>query len=166
MAAITPGSGGTLKASTVEGQIGELSALLNQWQTDAAKNPTGLNYITVSAPSSLRAIAIGYSFPVQAIAAVGGGFTYEAQEYLTTPGFSAGSGGTITDNTTLGYFYRLIQHAQELESPLQTGTNAIDRIGGSLNINSKLFTGTTTLLCTPSLDASTGAIVLTPDEYL
>jgi len=165
MAAITVGSGGTLKAGTVEGQIGELAVLINAWQQDAVKNPTGLSYINVTAPTNMRSLTIAYNFPVTAVAATGGGFTYQAQEFLTTPGFSSGSGGTITDNTTLGYFYRLIQHAQELEAPLQGGANSTDAIDGTLNINSKTFTGTTTLLCTPTI-SNTGAIILTPDEYL
>lgn len=162
MAAITPGTGGTLKAVTVESQIGELAILLNQWQQDTAKNPDGRNYIQVSAPSNMRSLTIGYSFPVSAVAATGGGFNYAPGEYLTSPGFSAGTGGSITDATTLGYFYRLIQMAQELESPLQPG---VDRIGGSLNINTKTFTGTTTLLVTPSV-GNDGSILLLADTYL
>lgn len=165
MAAIAVGAGGTLQSATVEGQIGELAQLIANWQKNTTLNPQEFSRITTSGGSNFESIGISYNFPLTAVPAAGGGYVYQATEFLISPPFTPGSGGTINDPGPLGYFFRLIQHAQELESPLQAGVGSIDRIGGSLNINNKTFAGTTTLFCTPSISAS-GAVVLTPVEYL
>lgn len=162
MAAITPGTGGTPKSTTVEGQLLEVALFIINAEADGVKNPGAIDYFQVDASADMSLVTIRFSIPVQAESVTGGGYVYNAPEYLANPGFSAGTGGTITDDSTVGYFKRLIEHAQEVEAPLQPTT---DRISGTLNINNKLFSGTVNLPVSSTIQAD-GTIQLTATEFL
>ncbi|NEO88522.1 MAG: hypothetical protein F6J87_30475 [Spirulina sp. SIO3F2] len=162
MVAITPGTGGTPKSPTVEGQLLEVALFIVAGEADEVKNPGGLDYFQVDASADMSLVTVRFSIPVQAESATGGGYVYNAPEYLASPGFASGTGGTITDDSTVGYFKRLVEHAQEIEAPLQPTT---DRISGTLNINNKLFTGQVNIPVTTTIQ-NDGSIQLTATEFL
>lgn len=158
MANITIGTGGTLAAPTYEGQILELAQLLEWWEQDAAINPSSLDYVTVS-HDGRGSTTIQFNIPIAA-SIVGGIPSYSAPDYLDSPPFVAGAGGTITKTAAAGYFMELVQRAQILEA---AGT--IDRIGGTININSLRFTGTITVVTAITAGVN-GVIQIQAQEYL
>jgi len=162
MASITPGSGGSLTSTTVEAQILELAIFITLGEANTSQNPSGLDYIQIDTTTDMTIASIAWSFPVAASAAVGGGHLYDGEEFLIGTTFTPGSGGTITALSTLGYWKKLIEHAQELEAPNQA-TN--DRLTGTLNINTKTFSGNATIPIAPTINSG-GTITLTAVEFL
>lgn len=162
MAGITKGTDGTLESVTVEGQLLELATWITIAEKDTVKNPQALDYITIDISGDASLATIRYDFPVVANSIAGGGYTYDANEFLTSGGFAPGTGGDITDGASLGYFKRLVEMAQELEAPLQP---TVDRISATVNINNKTFAGTIEIPLTTAIDAS-GNMLLTAQEWL
>jgi len=158
MASITVGAGGTLESPTYEGQLLELCQLLEPWEQDKTSHPTSLDYVTVTHDGAGNT-TVSFNFPITA-SIVGGLPSYAAPEYLETVPFSPGTGGTITAPTAAGYLMELIQRAQIIEA-----AGAIDRIGGSININSLRFTGTLTIATAITATAG-GALQIQAVEYL
>lgn len=159
MASITPGSGGTLKSTTYEGQILELAQLLETWESTPTNNPQSLDYVTVS-HSGGGTTAISFNIPLQT-RILSGQVDYFAAEYLTGVSFAPGSAGTLTDETAAGYFVELVQRAQILEAQ----QSAADRINGSININNLRFSGSVTVVTAIAI-ANNGAISINAVEYL
>lgn len=159
MATITPGSGGTLKSTTYEGQILELAQLLETWESTPANNPQSLDYMTVSHDGS-GVTAISFNIPLQT-RILSDQVDYFAPEYLSGVTFAPGTGGTLSDTTAAGYFVELVQRGQILEAQ----QSASDRINGSININNLRFAGSVNLLTSITI-ADDGAIAIAAVEYL
>lgn len=159
MATITPGSGGTLKSTTYEGQILELAQLLETWESTPANNPQALDYVTISHDGSGQT-GISFNIPMQT-RILSGQVDYFANDYLSGLSFAAGTGGTLADEEAAGYFVELVQRAQILEAQ-QGGP---DRINGSININSLRFSGSVTVITAIAI-APEGHVTITAVEYL
>lgn len=166
MAVITPGSGGTLKSATLEGQILEIGTLLIAAQRVADQNPQNRTYLTCDTSNDNYLWNLNYNFPVTRTAIAGGGYKIGAEEYLEGGfTFAPGSGGTFSNPTSLGYLLDLIFYGQDKEKLINSNPNQLDYISGSLSLNTDLVTGSISLPIAPTI-ATDGKITWAVVPYL
>lgn len=165
MAAVTPGTEGTIKSATVEGQLQELCMFLQLAENTAALNPNTLDNFSLNHSPDTDSFTASFSIPVEQSINSTGQVTYSASEYLTRLSFNTGSGGTFKSTTAAGYFVELVIYAQNLER--QTAKNPTGRNGimATFNSDNTLFTGSLELPVIATIEGD-GTIKYTTSEYL
>lgn len=165
MAAITPGTNGSIKSATVEGQLQELCMYLQLKERSSVNNPTEVDNFSVTHAPDTGSMSASFTIPVQQTINSGGQVTYSASDYLTGLNFVAGEDGTFKSATAAGYFVEVVIYAQNLER--QTAKNPTNRNGitGTFNSDSTLFSGVLDLPVSISIETD-GSIKYTAEEYL
>lgn len=165
MAAITPGTGGTIKSASAEGQLQELAMYLHLAEATPVNNPAGVDNISVSHSPDTGSFGATFTIPVQQQLNGAGEVIYSANDYLTGLSFNAGSGGTFKNTSAAGYFIEIIIHTQNLER--QPAKNSSNRNGvtGSFNLDNTVFSGSIDLPVEAAIQ-SDGSIKYTVQEYL
>lgn len=166
MATITPGTGGTLKSTTLEGALCEALKLLKGYEQDSTKNPANLNYVfSYNQDFVTNKIDATWSIPVQRLIDTTGGTTYKCAEYLTNVGYAAGSGGTLKSTTLANVVLEISERIQELEANPLKNTRALNQLTGSVQMDSLTFTGSFSgaIIGTPNTSGKTETTI---SEYL
>lgn len=165
MAAITPGTGGTIKSVTVEGQLQELCLYLQIAENSAISNPNQINNFSITHSPDTGSFTAAYTLPVQQSISASGQVIYSASDYLERLAFIAGNNGTFKSASAAGYFMEVVIHAQNLER--QSVKNPTNRNGitGTFNSDSTVFSGSIDLPISISIE-SDGSIKYTASEYL
>lgn len=166
MATITPGTGGTLRSTTIEGALCEALKLLKGYEQDSVKNPANLNYVfTYSQDFVTNRIDTTWSIPVQRVIDSTGGTTYRCAEYLTSVGYAAGTGGTLKSTTLANVILEISEKMQELEANPLKNTRALNQLTGSIQMDTLTFTGSFsgTITGTPNTSGKTETTIA---EYL
>lgn len=96
MAAVTPGTGGTLKSVTLENSFYEALSICRNYEFDTAKNNTNVNRITLSIDQTNRRCSGGFSFNFTITTnTTDGSANFPITDYFTNSGYAAGTGGTF-----------------------------------------------------------------------
>jgi hypothetical protein len=164
MTEITPGTDGTLKTDTAEGQLLELFTYLQLAEANAVKNPNGRNFISGTYNIDTLVFSGSFSLPVL-FTTLAGQISIGATEYLTNPGFDAGSGGTFTSDNPAQYLLEIITFLQNREADTEVNPQQINNVSGTLDTDSRLFSGTVSIPLTMTLSNS-GDAVFSAKEYL
>lgn len=99
MASITPASGGTITASTLEAFFVASIRRLQAMEKSPVYNPNNANNCTSTSSDDSSSFTATIAFPVS-ITTDGDGSAVRAVDYLTnSTGYNAGTGGTITSPT-------------------------------------------------------------------
>jgi hypothetical protein len=117
MATLTPGTGGTLKSTSLEQCFHEALCRAVLLEQDSTKNPRGLNRLTLRQDARNGQAEGSFTFEVSK-AISGGNPIFTAIEHLTS-GYSPGTGGTLKSLGLCGAILELaelIQAKQPLKS--------------------------------------------------
>lgn len=164
MATITPGTGGTIKNSTIEGQVIETITLLQLMESDSSKNSSGRNAITMSLNLNTNEFVSSFVLPVAQSFNADGSIKLAAQPYLTGVTFAAGTGGTYKSATLEAYALEVLMALQFQEQITAKNPNNRNLITGAFDSDTGLYSGAFNLPIAYALD--TGTIEITPVEYL
>jgi len=166
MAVVTPGTDGTCKSATAEGQLMEIISFLTIKQADATANPNEVTNVFGS--HDQNALVFAGTFALATTQTIGGdgSLTLAAVPYLINTGFTPGTGGTFKSTTPEAYALEVLMYLQALEQT--EGANPANRnfITGSYNSDTGLYQGSFSVPCTVALDSVTGAIEYTAAPYL
>ena len=172
MATIT--AGGTIAATTLEGAITGLLWLLEEWESDSAKNPSAQNNISTTASFDSTTLSSTINIPCNIAPDSAGKPIISAIEYLTlvSGDFSAGS-GTLKASSAAGQLIESIILAKnkELGGSSTNPTNA-SYISWGVNSNSigasgqAIFTASLSNFPLVNTRDSTGKRTLSGKEYL
>lgn len=129
MAVITPGSGATITASSIEAFFPGIIWLLQNLEADTLKNPSGANNVTSSISDDSRSLNATLTFLATVDDDASGKCLLTCLDYLTQPSgqsayWNPGSGGTITGQTiqTAGFeAARLIDKLENTAANNPTG---------------------------------------------
>lgn len=166
MAAITPGTEGTLASTTLEGIFHEALNTAILYELDTAKNPQTIRNITLSIDLANNRATGTFSFAATKAIGATGGTTFTPNEHLTSTGFTPGTGGTIKSagiNSAIVEIAELIQ-AKEADS-LKNPTATQNITGLTYDSEANNIAGTFSYAITQAIDTA-GKTVLTGKPYL
>ncbi len=164
MATITPGSSGTIKSSTIEGQVIETVTLLQLTESDTSKNSSARNAITLNLNLNTNEFVASFVLPVSQSFNTDGSIKLSAQTYLTGVTFAAGSGGTYKSTTLEAYTLEVLTALQFQEQISAKNPQGRNLISGAFDSETGLYSGALNLPITYSL--TNGSIKVDPVEYL
>jgi hypothetical protein len=159
MAVITPPSGGTTNATTIEGQIWQLA----HWADSAERLLTTASLFTLTKDSFVGKCE--FKLPsLLSFNASTGLFTMTADVY--SPGvFTPGTGGTIKATTFAQFFLDTVLYMVNWQGQQVKNPQGIRYVALSLNPVSKEWTGTVDMPYISALGTS-GGVIETATEWL
>lgn len=166
MATITPGTGGTCKSSTAEGQLQEILSYICLRQAQTANNPGGVTNVTGSHNQQTLTFAGTYRFTVNHAINGSGQLLLTAEPYLVGTNFQPGTGGTFKANTPEGYALEVLMYLQNLERNPSLNPQNRNFISGSYNSDTGRYEGSYSVPVIYSVDAGSGIINYGANPYL
>jgi hypothetical protein len=164
MATITPGNGGTIQQTTIEGQVIEAITLLQLRESESANNPNNRNAITLSINTNTREFVASFVIPVGQSFNTDGSIRISATPYLTGVTFAAGTAGTYKSITLEAYTLEVLMALQAHELLPAKNPQSRNLISGAYDSETALYSGALNLPITYALD--NGIIEISPVEYL
>lgn len=165
MAAIAPGSGGSLKSTTAESALVESILFLKQCERDSAKNPNGTQAVNYAITDSGQTFSGDFSISATQTLTGTGSLAIAANPYLTSTGFTAGSGGTFKSTTIESTVLEVLMYLQFLEADATKNTNGRNFVTGTYNSDTRIYRGTFSLPVAVAIGPN-GEAIVTANEYL
>lgn len=166
MAVITPGSGGTCKSTTAEGQLHEVLTFIALKQANTTTNPEGAINV-IGAHNQRDLVFTGtYRFSVIQTIGSGGAIVLTADSYLAGPNFYPGTGGTFSGNTPEKYALEVLMYLQLRESNEALNPQNRNFISGTYNSDSQTYQGAFTVPVSLSIAPDSGAVLYEAVPYL
>lgn len=166
MTTITPGTGGTIKSTTLENAFHEALTLCIGYERDTAKNPSNLRNITLSINLADNKATGTFSFGLTKEISATGSITHTTAEYLTNTAFASGTGGTIVSNTIASAILEIAERIQTLEANSLKNPTAIQQITGITYDSEQLSVSGTFDYAVVSIVDATGKTVISAKPYL
>lgn len=166
MATVTPGTGGTIKSTTAEGQLHEIISFISQKQASISTNPS--EAINVSANHDQQALLFSgtYQFSVSQTIGANGALTLTVNSYLVGTAFQVGTSGTFKSNSPEGYALEVLMYLQNRELNASFNPNNRNYITGSYNSDTGLYQGSFSIPVILGIDAVSGVVNYGANPYL
>ncbi|MFQ4134759.1 hypothetical protein PGN35_000395 [Nodosilinea sp. PGN35] len=166
MATVTPGTGGTIKSTTAEGQAHEILTFLGIKQRNLTTNPGEIAKVTGQHDQQALIYSGTYEFSVTQSISASGSLTLEAVPYLVGTGFQVGTGGTFKGNSPEKYALEVLMYLQSLElNPVLNPQNR-NLITGTYNSDTGLYQGSFSIPVILAIDAASGVVNYGANPYL
>lgn len=152
MTNITAGSGGTIGATTLEGQFLQL---IEYFQTLEAAAGNTTNFFAGTYDSDTLIFTGNFQVPVKFSDAVNLNFIGDPDTgSFPTGTFSAGNGGTFTEPLAINYFLQVIYRLMTTQNDFAKNPQKTQNVSASINLNRSLLSGNFTVPYTKSATAS------------
>jgi hypothetical protein len=166
MASISPGTDGTFKATTAEGRALEVLTFTQLQEQAAASNPSNRNAVIASIDLDDRELSGTFAIPAEQSFAYDGALLITATPYLENVFISVGMDEPTFKSTTLErYLLEVLMYLQWLEGQAEKNPQNANRITGSFNSDTRLYSGTFRLPLGVAI-ASDGKLTIQATEYL
>ncbi|AFZ22366.1 hypothetical protein [Allocoleopsis franciscana] len=157
MATLTPGTGGTLKSTTLENGFHEALSRVALAEQDITKDTQVLTRVTMSNDVRASRITGTFTFALTKETTSAGSTSFIVADHLTNSGYAAGTGGTIKSATLPAAIVEIAEALQSKEQITSKNSSNINTITG-LTYDSE------TLLVSGSFDYSTVATMSASGE--
>jgi hypothetical protein len=164
MTVVTPGTNGTLKKATAEGQLLELITFLQLAEANTAKNPNARNFVSGTFNIDSLVFSGSFNFPV-ITTVLAGQISVGASEYLNNHGFTAGTGGTFISDNPAQHLLEIATFLQNREADTLFNPQGLNNISTTIDGDSGIFSGTISLNLEMLLTAE-GKTEFSAKEYL
>lgn len=166
MATITPGVGGTLLSTTLEGAFHEALNTCILYELDTVKNTNNTRNITLSVDLANNRASGTFAFAATKVIGQTGGTTFTPTEYLSTTGFVPGTGGTIKSAGIASAIVEIAELIQFKEGDsLKNPTSTQSITGLTYDSEANSIAGTFSYTIAQSLNSS-GQTLVTGKTYL
>ena len=161
MATVTAGTGGTVNATTIEGQLWQLTHLIN-----SAEKGLAAQRFNISKSDDLI-LEGDFTIPGQVVYTPSTGvFSNSASPYLPTLTFNPGSPvGTIKATTLSQYFIDVVNYIVHWQNQPAKNPNSLTNCTLTFDYNSLEYAGRIILPYTSSMGVN-GSIIETATEWL
>lgn len=137
MTTITPGTGATITSTTIESFFCGAIWLLQNLESDVARNPSGINNVTSTISDDSRSISGSANFLTTVESDTNGKALFTTTDYLTTPANASahwipGTGGTIKSATIQGAIFEAVRFINNLESQVAKNPEGKKTVSWSL----------------------------------
>lgn len=158
MASLTPGSGATLKSTTLEAAFHEALSLAAILEQDPLKNPQALSRIVMGLNVRTGQVTGTFSFEVTPTTAADGSTSFPVVEYLQNTGYTKGTGGGLVSAGLCGAIVELAEKIQAKERLASKNPQGVNGVSG-------LNYGTETQIVNASFDYLVTGSVIAPGAY-
>lgn len=158
MATLTPGTGGTLKSTTLEAAFHEALSLAAILEQDPLKNPQALSRISMNLNVRTGQVTGTFSFEVIPTTATDGSTSFPVTEYLQNTAYAKGTGGGLVSAGLCGAIVELAEKIQAKERLASKNPQGLNGISG-------LNYGTETQIVNASFDYLVTGSVIAPGAY-
>lgn len=166
MTTITPGTGGTLKSTTLENAFHECLVKGLSYELDSTKNPSSIKNITLALDLATNRARGTFSFSFGLELGTTGQMTVTVSEYLTSTGFTSGTGGTVRSNTIASAIVEIAEMLQAKDRlPSKNPSQANTITGLSYDSETLVVTGAFEYGIVTSVEA-TGNTIISAKNYL
>lgn len=166
MATVTPGTGGTIKSTTAEGQAHEVLSFIALKQLSEVTNPGQVTNVLTSHDQQALLFSGTYQFSVSQTIDGSGNLSLAVNPYLVGAGFQGGTGGTFKGNTPEKYALEVLMYLQNLERNPTANPSSRNFVTGTYNSDTGLYQGSFSLPIIFNLDAGSGNVNYGADPYL
>lgn len=166
MASVTPGTGGSIKSTTAEGQAHEILSFIALKQLSEVTNPGQVSNVLSGHDQQARLFNGTYQFSVSQVIDGSGNLTLSINSYLVGSGFQVGTNGTFKGNSPEKYCLEVLMFLQNLERDPTKNPSSRNYVTGTYNSDTGLYQGSFSLPCLFNLDAATGVVSYGADPYL
>jgi hypothetical protein len=166
MSTVTPGTGGTIKSTTAEGQAHEILSWISLKQANSVINPAQAENVTGTHDQQALVFTGTYSFSVTQTIDSSGNLNLAANTYLVGSGFQVGTGGTFKGNSPEKYCLEVLMYLQSLEADATKNPNNRNFVTGTYNSDSRVYAGSFSLPVILGVDAGTGLVNYGANPYL
>ncbi len=166
MASVTPGTGGTIKSTTAEGQAHEILSFISLKQQSESTNPGQVSNVLATHDQQALLFSGTYQFSVTQTIGAGGALTLTANTYLIGTAFQEGTGGTFAGNSPEKYALEVLMYLQNLERNPSLNPSNRNYITGTYNSDTGLYQGSFSLPVIMGIDAESGVVNYGADPYL
>jgi hypothetical protein len=166
MATVTPGTGGTIKSTTAEGQAHEILSFISLRQQSPSINPGQVRNILATHDQDALLFSGTYQLSVTQTIGAGGNLTLSANTYLVGTAFQEGAGGTFKGNSPERYCLEVLMYLQNLERNTALNPSNRNYITGTYNSDTGLYQGSFSLPVILGIDAASGVVNYGADPYL
>ncbi|MBW4486098.1 MAG: hypothetical protein KME14_26545 [Tildeniella torsiva UHER 1998/13D] len=166
MASVTPGTGGTIKSTTAEGQAHEILSFISLKQLSEVTNPGQVTNVLASHDQQALFFSGTYQFSVSQVIDGSGNLTLSVNPYLVGAGFQVGTGGTFKGNSPEKYALEVLMFIQNLERNPTLNPSSRNYVTGTYNSDTGLYQGSFSLPVLFNLDAGSGNVNYGADPYL
>jgi hypothetical protein len=160
MATITPGVGGTIQSPLIEGQFMQLVEYFQSIEVTGGNVST---FFEATYDTDTLLFSGRFTIPLKLVLP-GLNFVGNTVDFLSTTGFTPGTGGTLTATTALDYFLQVVTRMLDGQSGLATSSSSANNVTATLNVNRLSLSGNFSLPFTKT-PTSTG-LALVPVAYL
>ncbi|OLP19816.1 hypothetical protein BST81_03540 [Leptolyngbya sp. 'hensonii'] len=165
MATITPGTGGTFKSVTAEGQAIEALIYLQDRENTTTANPNGEDRLDGNFDTDLRTFSGQFRIPASQSINGSGQLVIQAVPYLNGGAFTPGSDGTFKSTAIEAFVLEVLMYLQVLESTPAKNPNNRNYVTGTFNADTGIYTGSFSLPIAFAL-AEDGSVKIQAVEYL
>ncbi|WOD37370.1 hypothetical protein [Nodosilinea sp. E11] len=166
MATVTPGTGGTIKSTTAEGQAHEILSFISLKQLSTVVNPGQVENVLGSHDQQAQTFSGTYQFSVSQAIDGNGNLTLSANSYLVGAGFQEGTGGTFKGNTPEKYALEVLMYLQNLERTPALNPSSRNFVTGTYNSDTGVYQGSFNIPVIMGIDATSGVVSYGADPYL
>lgn len=166
MASVTPGTGGTIKSTTAEGQAHEILSFISLKQLSEVTNPGQVSNVLAGHDQQALLFNGTYQFSVSQAIDGSGNLTLSVNPYLVGAGFQEGSAGTFKGNSPEKYALEVLMYLQSLERDPSKNPSSRNYVTGTYNSDTGLYQGSFSLPVILGINASTGVVNYGADPYL
>lgn len=166
MATVTPGTGGTIKSTTAEGQAHEVLSFISLKQLSEVTNPGQVTNVLASHDQQALLFSGTYEFSVTQTIDGSGGLVLSVNSYLVGSAFQEGTGGTFKGNTPEKYALEVLMYLQNLERNPTLNPSSRNYVSGTYNSDTGLYQGSFSLPVIFGIDAGFGVVNYGADPYL
>lgn len=165
MTAVTPGTGGTLVATTAEAALQEILSYIRIQESIAGRNPSEVTSVNARWDSNAGTLSGTFSFSASRTISGDGSLSIQANTYLILHGYQPGTGGTFKSASPEAAAIEILEWLQIKEADGTANPNNENRITSTYDSDRGVYSGSFTLPVTLSLD-SAGNAVYTAQQYL
>lgn len=166
MTTVTPGTGGTIKSTTAEGQAHEILSFISLKQSSEVTNPGQVTNVLGVHDQQALIFSGTYQFSVSQVIDGTGNLTLSVNPYLIGAGFQVGTGGTFKGNSPEKYALEVLMYLQNLERNPTLNPSNRNFIAGTYNSDTGLYQGSFSLPVIMGIDAGSGIVNYGADPYL
>lgn len=166
MATVTPGTGGTIKSTTAEGQAHEILSFISLRQLSEVTNPGQVTNVLANHDQQALLFSGTYQFSVSQAIDGNGGLVLSVNPYLVGSAFQEGSGGTFKGNSPEKYALEVLMYLQNLERTPASNPSSRNYVTGTYNSDTGLYQGSFSLPVILGIDAGSGVVNYGADPYL
>jgi len=166
MATVVPGTGGTIKSTTAEGQAHEILTFIGIAQRSLNTNPGEATNIAAQHDQQALIYSGTYQLSVSQAINSSGNLVLEAVPYLIGTGFQVGTGGTFKGNSPERYALEVLMYLQSLELNPVTNPQNRNFVTGTYNSDTGRYQGSFSIPMILAINAANGIVNYGANPYL